>query len=412
MTIELRDTDVVWRNARLATMDPSINAAYGLLKEHDLLVRDDKILAIFPTATLQTGSCQVIDVQQRLITPGLIDCHTHLVFGGNRAYEWEQRLNGMSYAELSAQGGGINATVSATRTSSLEQLGHSAQQRLAAFMAEGVTTIEIKSGYGLDLENEEKLLQVARNLGKYNPIEISATLLAAHTCPPEYKHNPDAYIDLICEIILPQLWRKQLFDAVDVFCESVGFNLAQTERLFQEAQRWGIPVKGHVEQLSNLGGSELVARYHGLSVDHIEYLDQAGVEALSHSGTVAVLLPGAFYFLQETQHPPVDLLRQFNVPIAVSTDFNPGTSPFASLRMAMNMACVQFGLTPEEVWLGVTRHAARALGRGNSHGQLRAGAYADFIVWDAENPVDIFYELGHNPLNTRVFRGAIAHSNI
>ncbi|OCQ51297.1 Imidazolonepropionase [Photorhabdus australis subsp. thailandensis] len=412
MAIELRDTDVIWRNARLATMDSTINAAYGLLTEHDLLVRDDKILAILPVATLQTNRCQVIDVKQRLITPGLIDCHTHLVFGGNRAYEWEQRLNGMSYAELSAQGGGINATVSATRTSSPEQLGHSAQQRLAAFMAEGVTTIEIKSGYGLDLENEEKLLQVAQNLGKNNPIEISATLLSAHTCPPEYKYNPDAYIDLICEVILPQLWRKKLFESVDVFCENVGFNLEQTERLFQEAQRWGIPVKGHVEQLSNLGGGELVARYHGLSVDHIEYLDLAGVEALSHSGTVAVLLPGAFYFLQETQRPPIDLLRQFNVPIAVSTDFNPGTSPFASLRMAMNMACVQFGLTPEEVWLGVTRHAARALGRENSHGQLRAGAYADFIVWDAENPVDIFYELGHNPLNTRVFRGAITHSNI
>ncbi|WP_445497217.1 imidazolonepropionase [Photorhabdus sp. SF281] len=411
MVIELRDTDVIWRNARLATMDPSINTAYGLLKEHDLLVRNGKILAILPTATLQTSCCQVMDVQQRLITPGLIDCHTHLVFGGNRAYEWEQRLNGMSYAELSAQGGGINATVSATRTSSLEQLEHSAQQRLAAFMAEGVTTIEIKSGYGLNLENEEKLLQVAQNLAQHNPIEISSTLLAAHTCPPEYKHNPDAYINLICEVILPQLWKKKLFEAVDVFCESVGFNLTQTERLFQEAERWNIPVKGHVEQLSNLGGSELVARYHGLSVDHIEYLDQAGVEALSRSGTVAVLLPGAFYFLQETQRPPVDLLRRFNVPIAISTDFNPGTSPFASLRMAMNMACVQFGLTPEEAWLGVTRHAARALGREKSHGQLRAGAYADFIVWDAENPVDIFYEFGHNQLNTRVFRGTITHSN-
>ncbi|WP_434524289.1 imidazolonepropionase [Photorhabdus asymbiotica] len=412
MVIELRDTDVIWRNARLATMDSTINAAYGLLTEHDLLVRDDKILAILPVATLRTNRCQVIDVQQRLITPGLIDCHTHLVFGGNRAYEWEQRLNGMSYAELSVQGGGINATVSATRTSSLEQLGHSAQQRLTAFMAEGVTTIEVKSGYGLDLENEEKLLQVAQNLGKYNPIEISATLLAAHTCPPEYKHDPNAYMDLVCEVILPQLWRKKLFESVDVFCESVGFNLEQTERLFQEAQRWGIPVKGHTEQLSNLGGSKLVARYHGLSVDHIEYLDLAGVKALSHSGTVAVLLPGAFYFLQETQCPPVDLLRQFKVPIAISTDFNPGTSPFASLRLAMNMACVQFGLTPEEVWLGVTRHAARALGRENSHGQLRAGAYADFIVWDAENPVDIFYEIGRNLLNTRVFRGAITHSNI
>ncbi|KMJ43709.1 imidazolonepropionase [Xenorhabdus khoisanae] len=410
MSIELKDTDVIWRNARLATMNPTFNNIdgknnYGMLDQHDLIVRNEKILAILPTDSVPTNNCKIIDVEQRLITPGLIDCHTHLVFGGNRASEWEQRLNGVSYEEISAKGGGINSTVNATRNSSVQQLEKSAQKRLNALIAEGVTTIEMKSGYGLDLENEEKQLNVVRALAEKNPIEISPTLLSAHAVPPEYKHNPDAYIDLVCDSILPTLWRKQLFESVDVFCESVGFNLNQTKRLFDAAKRLNIPVKGHVEQLSNWGGSELVAEYQGLSVDHIEYLDEKGIEAISRSGTVAVLLPGAFYFLKETQRPPIALLREYAIPMAISTDFNPGTSPFASLRLIMNMACVQFGLTPEEAWQGVTIHAARALGRANSHGQLAAGYMADFVVWDAHNPVDILYELGHNPLVYRVYRG-------
>ncbi|CDG20828.1 Imidazolonepropionase [Xenorhabdus poinarii G6] len=426
MSIELRDTDVIWRNARLATMNPAIKtrfhksiegkdidneSLYSIVEQHDLIVRDEKILAILPTNRVPKNQCKVIDVQQRLITPGLIDCHTHLVFGGNRASEWEQRLNGVSYEEISAKGGGINATVNATRHSSAQQLETVSQKRLNALIAEGVTTIEIKSGYGLDRENEEKQLNVVNALAQKNPIDISPTLLSAHAVPPEYQHDPDAYIDLVCDSILPALWQKQLFDAVDVFCETVGFTLDQTKRLFDTAKRLKIPVKGHVEQLSNLGGSELVAEYQGLSVDHIEYLDEKGIEAIRRSGTVAVLLPGAFYFLRETQRPPIALLRQYGVPMAISTDFNPGTSPFASLRLIMNMACVQFGLTPAEAWQGVTIHAARALGRAESHGQLAAGFMANFVVWDAQNPVDILYELGHNPLVYRVYQGEIMHRN-
>ncbi|EIQ78327.1 imidazolonepropionase [Shigella flexneri 1235-66] len=270
---------------------------------------------------------------------------------------------------------------------------------------EGVTLLEIKSGYGLDLQTEEKILRVAAALAAENIVEISPTLLAAHATPAEFRDDPDGYITLVCETILPQLWEQGLFETVDLFCESVGFNLAQSERVFKAAQTLGIPVKGHVEQLSLLGGAQLVSRYHGLSADHIEYLDEEGVAAMSQSGTVGVLLPGAFYFLKEQQRPPVELLRQYQVPMAVATDFNPGTSPFISLHWAMNMVCVQFGLTPEEAWAGVTRHAARALGRHATHGQLKAGFVADFVVWDAQLPVEILYEPGRNPIYQRVFRG-------
>jgi len=409
MVIELRASDIIWRNARLATMAEDVPNAYGMLDEHDVIVRGEKILARVPRGALADNGATIIDVEGRLITPGLIDCHTHLVFGGNRASEWEQRLNGRTYKELSQQGGGINATVRATRNTPAEALFDISQRRLEMWMAEGVTTLESKSGYGLDLANEEKQLRVTERLAQHNPIDISPTLLSAHTTPPEYKHDPDAYIAYICETIMPQLWQQKLFESVDVFCESVGFSLSQSERLFKAAASLGIPVRGHVEQLSNIGGSGLVARHRGLSVDHIEYLDEAGISQLAEFHTVAVLLPGAFYFLQETQRPPVELLRRYRVPMAVASDFNPGTSPFASLRLAMNMACVQFGLTVEEAWLGVTRHAARALNRQQMQGQLTAGYDANFVVWDAQAPVDIIYELGTNPLYQRVFRGAVTH---
>ncbi|HCZ8659829.1 imidazolonepropionase [Citrobacter sp. ESY80] len=399
--------DVIWRNVRLATMDPERNTPYGLVEGHALIVRQGKIRDIVPESSLYLTHDNTFDMQGRLITPGLIDCHTHLVFGGNRAGEWEQRLNGVSYQQISAQGGGINATVSATRSASDEQLLHLAHQRMEQLIKEGVTLLEIKSGYGLDLQTEEKILRVAAALAAENIIEISPTLLAAHATPAEYRDDPDGYITLVCETILPQLWEQGLFETVDLFCESVGFTLAQSERVFQAAQALGIPIKGHVEQLSLLGGAQLVSRYHGLSADHIEYLDEAGVAAMSQSGTVGVLLPGAFYFLKEQQRPPVALLRQYQVPMAVATDFNPGTSPFISLHWAMNMACVQFGLTPEEAWAGVTRHAARALGRHATHGQLKAGFVADFVVWDATLPVEILYEPGRNPLYQRVFKGQI-----
>ncbi|ENU1225350.1 imidazolonepropionase [Providencia rettgeri] len=411
MVFKTHSQDVVWRNGRIATMDPELPAPYGLINHHDLVVRDNKIVAIVPTQEIELNDCQVIDVKGKLITPGLIDCHTHLVFGGDRASEWEQRMNGVSYETISAQGGGINSTVRETRKMSENELFERAKPRLEALIREGVTSIEMKSGYGLDYENEEKQLQVAKRLSAQYPISVSSTLLSAHTVPVEYKDKPDDYIDLICQKIMPELWEKGLFEAVDVFCESVGFSLAQSEKLFSAAQKLGIPVKGHMEQLSNLGGSELVARYKGLSVDHIEYLDLEGVKALKASGTVAVLLPGAFYFLRETKLPPIELLREYNVPMAVSTDFNPGTSPFASLRIIMNMGAVLFKLTPEEVWAGVTRHAAKALGRENSHGQLKTGFVADFIVWDAQEPVEMIYEQGSNPLLIRVHEGNITHRN-
>ena len=400
--------DAIWRNVRLATMDPERDTPYGLVDGYALIVRQGKIRDIVPESSLYLTHDNTFDMQGRLITPGLIDCHTHLVFGGNRAGEWEQRLNGVSYQQISAQGGGINATVSATRRASAEQLFRVAQARMAQLKNEGVTLLEIKSGYGLDLATEEKILRVVSALAAENIIEISPTLLAAHATPVEYRDDPDGYITLVCETILPQLWKKGLFETVDLFCESVGFTLTQSERVFQAAQALGIPVKGHVEQLSLLGGAQLVSRYHGLSADHIEYLDEAGVVAMSQSGTVGVLLPGAFYFLKEQQRPPVEWLRHYQVPMAVATDFNPGTSPFISLHWAMNMACVQFGLTPEEAWAGVTRHAARALGRHDTHGQLKAGFVADCVVWDAQLPVEILYEPGRNPLYQRVFRGQIS----
>ena len=400
--------DVIWRNVRLATMDPERGTPYGLVDGHALIVRQGKIRDIVPESSLYLTHDNTFDMQGRLITPGLIDCHTHLVFGGNRAGEWEQRLNGVSYQQISAQGGGINATVSATRSATDEQLLHVAHQRMEQLIKEGVTLLEIKSGYGLDLPTEEKILRVVAALAAENIVEISPTLLAAHATPTEFRDDPDGYITLVCETILPQLWEQGLFETVDLFCESVGFSLAQSERVFQAAQALGIPIKGHVEQLSLLGGAQLVSRYHGLSADHIEYLDEAGVAAMSQSGTVGVLLPGAFYFLKEQQRPPVALLRQYQVPMAVATDFNPGTSPFICLHWAMNMACVQFGLTPEEAWAGVTRHAARALGRHATHGQLKAGFVADFVVWDATLPVEILYEPGRNPLYQRVFKGQIA----
>ena len=397
--------DAIWRNVRLATMDPERDTPYGLVDGHALIVRQGKIRDIVPESSLYLTHDNTFDMQGRLITPGLIDCHTHLVFGGSRAGEWEQRLNGVSYQQISAQGGGINATVSATRSASDEQLLQLAQGRMERLIKEGVTLLEIKSGYGLDLTTEEKILRVGAALAAEKTVEISPTLLAAHATPAQYRDDPDSYITLVCETILPQLWEQGLFETVDLFCETVGFTLAQSERVFQAAQALGIPVKGHVEQLSLLGGAQLVSRYHGLSADHIEYLDEAGVAAMSQSGTVGVLLPGAFYFLKEKQRPPVELLRQYQVPMAVATDYNPGTSPFISLHWAMNMACVQFGLTPEEAWAGVTRHAARALGRHATHGQLKAGFVADFVVWDAELPVEILYEPGRNPIYQRVFKG-------
>ncbi|MEN6080726.1 imidazolonepropionase [Chromobacterium piscinae] len=401
----------LWLNARLATMDPVHDAPYGALEGHALLLRDGHIEAVLPQGEVDAAAFddEVFDLQGRWVTPGFIDCHTHLVYGGSRAAEWEKRLTGVPYQQIAAEGGGIVSTVRATRWLDEEELALASLPRLKALMVEGVTTVEIKSGYGLTQADELKQLAAARRLEASLPVEVATTLLAAHAVPPEYAGDADGYIDLVVESILPVAARAGLAEAVDAFCESVGFSLAQTRRVFEAARAHGLKVKGHVEQLSNLHGAELVAEFGGLSADHIEYLDDAGVEALRRAGTVAVLLPGAFYFLRETQKPPVDKLRAAGVPMAVSTDLNPGTSPFASIRLAMNQACVLFGLTPEEALAGVTRHAAQALGRGDTHGRLAAGCVADLLVWDIAHPAELAYSVGVPLLKQRVFRGAAQH---
>ena len=396
-------SSTLWRNATLVTMDAKIDGAYGLLPRHDVLVKQGVIVDIQPTGRLSADT--VHELNESLLTPSLVDSHTHLVFGGSRASEWERRQNGESYQQISAEGGGINATVRATRDSSLTDLYALSEKRLQNYMDEGVGLIEIKSGYGLNLEDERKCLQIATQLGEKHHIAISRTLLSAHAIPPEYKGRADEYLQVVIDDIMPILWQEGLFECVDVFCENVGFTLEQTEKLFQAASALGIPIKGHTEQLSLLGGSALVARYQGWSADHVEYLDEAGVKAMAQHGTVANLLPGAFYFLRETQKPPIELLRKHGVPMAVASDFNPGTSPFASLRLAMNMACVQFGLTPLEAWQGVTVHAARALRREHDFGALKIGKPAHFNVWNTDSPVDILYELGRPFLSQRVIHG-------
>lgn len=397
----------LWLNARLATMDTQHATPYGALHGHALVVEAGRIAAIVPQQQLNLASFdgEVVDAAGRWITPGFIDCHTHLVYGGNRAAEWEKRLQGLPYQQIAAAGGGIVSTVRATRELDEAQLAAASLPRLQALMAEGVTTIEMKSGYGLNLADELKQLRVARQLAASQPVEVSPTLLSAHALPPEFAGNGDGYIEHVIRDILPAVAVEKLAEAVDVFCESVGFSPAQTRRIFEAAQQHGLRVKGHVEQLSNLHGAALVAEFGGLSADHIEYLDAAGVAALKAAGTVAVLLPGAFYFLRETQKPPVAALREAGVPMAVSTDLNPGTSPFASIRLAMNQACVLFGLTPEEAMAGTTRHAAQALGRGHSHGRLAVGCVADLLLWNIDHPAEIVYGLGVNALAERVFRG-------
>ncbi|WJF88902.1 imidazolonepropionase [Paraburkholderia bonniea] len=337
------------------------------------------------------------------VTPGLVDCHTHLVYGGQRADEFAQRLAGVSYEALAQAGGGILATVRATRAADEATLFASAASRLEALLAEGVSAIEIKSGYGLDLASERKLLRVARALGERYPVSVYTTFLGAHALPPEFAGRADAYLDEVCERMLPALADEGLVDAVDVFCERIGFSLAQSERVLQAAQRHGLRVKLHAEQLSHSGGAQLAARYHALSADHLEYLDEAGVAALKAAGTVAVLLPGAYYFIRETQLPPLELLRRYEVPIALATDSNPGTSPATSLLLMLNLATTLFRMTVPEVLQGVTCHAAQALGQGERHGTLAVGRSADFAVWQVESLAELAYWMGR-PLCTQVVR--------
>ncbi len=344
------------------------------------------------------------------VTPSLVDCHTHLVFGGHRADEFALRLAGASYEEIARRGGGIVSTVRATRDADEETLLASAAARLEPLLAEGVGAIEIKSGYGLELASERKMLRVARELARRYPVSVYTTFLGAHALPPEFVGRADAYIDEVCERMLPALADEGLVDAVDVFCERIGFTLAQSERVFEAAQRRGLPVKMHAEQLSLSGGTALAARYRALSADHLEFLDEAGTQAMKEAGTVAVLLPGAYYFIRETQLPPIDLLRRHGVPIALATDCNPGTSPATSLLAMLNLGCTLFRLTVPEVLQGVTRHAARALGRSDRHGELAPGRPADFVVWSVSTLAELAYWIGR-PLAARVVRaGATVHT--
>ncbi|MEZ8826495.1 imidazolonepropionase [Vibrio amylolyticus] len=394
-------------NARLVTMTPGVSG-YQTSQPKTVTVHAGKIVSISESSEKSHDNDTehpVYDCKNNIVTPGLIDCHTHVVFAGNRANEFEMRLNGTPYTEIAKQGGGILATVNATREATVEQLIELAIPRINGLARTGVTSVEIKSGYGLTVQDEIKMLRAAKALEQHCAIKIETTLLAAHTIPPEFKDKADQYIDLICNELIPLVAQEQLASSVDVFCESIGFNLAQTERVFQAATQHGLKVKGHTEQLSNLGGSALTAHYNGLSVDHIEYLDAEGVIALSNSNTIATLLPGAFYFLRETQLPPIDLLRQHQVPMAIATDFNPGTSPFADITMMLNMACTLFGLTPEESLRGVTCHAAAALGHQTTRGQIEIGFDADFAVWDIPHPADLSYQVGVPRLIERIMDG-------
>jgi imidazolonepropionase len=394
----------LWRHARIATMDGS--RPWGWIEHGSLLSEGDRIAWVGPDARLPAGlgAPREVDLQGALVTPGLVDAHTHLVYGGDRAAEFEQRLQGASYEEIARRGGGIAATVSATRTASDEVLFVSARQRALTLMAEGVTTVEIKSGYGLSQQHEARCLGVARRLGRELPLTVRTTSLAAHALPPEYAGRADAYIDAACGWLADQHARG-LVDAVDAFCDTIGFTPAQTRRIFDAAQRLGLPVKLHAEQLSNQHGAALAAGYHASSCDHLEHLDATGIEAMREAGTVAVLLPGAFYFLRETKLPPIEALRAARVPMAVATDHNPGSSPALSLLLMLNMACTLFRLTPEEALAGATVHAARALGLAD-RGRLASGLRADLAVWAVEHPRELAYRFGINPCVRRVFGGA------
>ncbi|MBC6439785.1 MAG: imidazolonepropionase [Rhodospirillales bacterium] len=400
--------DTLWRNARLATMEGG-GAPYGAIEPGAIGVKDGTIVFCDAEAELpgpaDTLARDVVDLEWRWVTPGLIDCHTHLVYGGDRAAEFEMRLGGARYEALLQAGGGILSTVRATRDADLDTLVTGALKRVDALRAEGVTTIEVKSGYGLDIETECTMLRAARRLGELRPVTIATTFLGAHALPPEYEGEADAYIDLVCDEAMPAVAEEGLADAVDAFCEHIAFDAAQTGRVFAKARHLGLPVKLHAEQLSDMGGAALAARCGALSCDHLEFLSEEGAAAMAEAGTVAVMLPGAFYFLRDTNVPPVDLLRRSGVPMAVSTDCNPGSSPATSLLLMMNMAAILFRMTPEEALAGTTREAARALGMLATRGTLSVGKAADLAIWDIERPAELSYRIGFNSLHRAVKDG-------
>ncbi len=395
--------DTVWTNARLATM--AGGDRYGLVKNGAVASEEGRISWV-GEASDAPDAAHTINCDGRLITPGLVDCHTHLVYAGNRIGEWEMRLNGASYEEVARAGGGIVSTVSAVRAASEDQLIDETLPRLDGLIGEGVTTVEIKSGYGLTTEDETKMLRAARRLHQDRDITVKTSFLGAHAMPPG-ETGKDAYIEQVCNDQLPVVAAEGLADAVDGFCEGIGFSPEQMARVFDEARRLRLPVKLHAEQLSNLGGAAMAAGYEALSADHLEYLDEAGVKAMKDAGTVAVLLPGAFYFIKETQAPPIDLLRKHGVPMALATDCNPGSSPLNSLLLAMNMTCTLFGLTPAEALAGATREGARALGLQDEAGTLEAGKWCDLAIWDVHEPAALAYSMGFNPLHERVWHGHV-----
>jgi imidazolonepropionase len=393
-------------NAKLVTLTET-GDPYGLIEDGVLAIDGETIGYAGPAADLPEAFSGYPNenLNGRLVTPGLIDCHTHVVFGGDRAREFEMRLKGASYEEVARAGGGIVSTVQATRSASEDELLEGALARADALIAEGVTGIEIKSGYGLDQETELKMLRVARKVGSLRSITVRTTFLGAHAVPTDYKDRADAYLSEVCLPALEAAHAEGLVDAVDGFCEGIAFSPAQIAKVFDKAVELGLPIKLHAEQLSNLGGTALAASYGALSADHLEYLDQAGVKAMASSGTVAVILPGAFYTLRETQSPPVDLLRRYKVPMALATDCNPGSSPLASLLLTMNMGCTLFRMTPEEALAGVTREAAKALGL-TDRGTLKAGKRADLAIWNVQHPAELSYRIGFNALEKRIFGGA------
>ncbi len=405
------DPVTLWRNARISPSgDPNDFISQGAIAvsgTHIVWIgRDDQVPSHFLSAPHREH-----DLGRAWITPGLVDCHTHLIYASCRAAEFERRLCGESYEQIARGGGGINSTVQATRAADEHTLFQEAARRLEPLLAEGVTAIEIKSGYGLRLADERKMLKVARELGRQYSVSIYTTFLGAHALPPEFAGRPDDYIRTVCDEMLPALSDEGLVDSVDVFCENIGFTVGQSEKVYERASKLGLPVKMHAEQLSNCGGAQLAARFHALSADHLEHLDEEGAIALKNAGVVAVLLPGAFYFLRDTKLPPIDLLRRYNVPIAIATDSNPGTSPTTSILLMLNMACTLFRLTPAEALQGVTRYGAQALGKGDIHGELAAGRFADFCVWDVESLAELCYWSGFNPLLMAVRHGAIRQAS-
>ncbi len=397
----------LWTHCRIASMRPDVPQPFGLIDDAALVVEGEQLRWVGPRSELPAdlhGQCtETHDAGGALITPGLIDCHTHLVYGGDRAHEFELRLNGATYEDIARHGGGIASTVRDTRAARPAELTEQSQVRLRRFMGEGVTTLEVKSGYGLALEQERKCLQVARNLGQTNAVDVCTTFLGAHALPAEFAGRQDDYVDEVLRM-LPALHAEGLVDAVDAFCEHIAFSSEQVARVFEVARQLGLPVKLHAEQLSDSSGAVMAASMGALSCDHLEWLGEEGAAAMAAAGSVAVLLPGAFYFLRETRLPPVALLRRHGVPMAISTDCNPGSSPCTSLLLMLNMACTLFRLTPLEALAGVTRHAAQALGLSD-RGTLTPGQRADFVLWDVQRPAQLCYALGANPHIQTIFKG-------